>query len=631
MSLCLSLPFQSVSRCRKELHSNTKLLQRAGAAEVEQSFPEALKGPVLRRVQFQTVSRIDALVDQIFDEFKTDYHPGEAVTVILADGERRHGVVRDKTRYGSKVLPDGTLTSPYTRYIVSLNGRRGDEAVLEESNISRDRKVFTKSVLRSFIKKTVSREAWNGAPWLVKSDVAERYHIDTRVPSNLLYNTKIMERKQVLAQKRQSQQPNDLSALLNSGPSSPEAMSSGGLRLPELKPVTKSHKAKHLQLAQQQRQLLLQEQKLHQQFQNGSSKAQPIGFAHHSEPGHFQHLPLPNNPFQFPLSIRNQNLTPPGHNVLKSPPPPPPPPPPKYPIEDLQLEPSNSTRPPLRFLCNDPPVLTGSESELPISKLIPMKSVGPLLETWDTLNVYCEIFKLDSFTFDDFIETLLSASEDVPVQLFEEIHCSVLKTLVQSEADGGAVQIQLPDLDGDEDDEEGEEETEDDDEPEPEPEPKPATRSTRSSMAKIQAEKLAAEAAAAEKEKESEPVIVHRAEEVLREFDWVEQLRKRNFGDGGWQLMLVGLLHQLSKDERRHAICEELLAHIVPPDVEATKETVQQHYAALDISTRIQVLQIICMLTMETKAIRGYMEDCSEQMTKYRKEKIEWQRARKQA
>jgi hypothetical protein len=36
------------------------------------------------------------------------------------------------------------------------------------------------------------------------------------------------------------------------------------------------------------------------------------------------------------------------------------------------------------------------------------------------------------------------------------------------------------------------------------------------------------------------------------------------------------------------------------------------------------------MLTAETRAMRGYMEDCSETMTAYRKEKIEWQRKRKQ-
>ncbi|ERT01614.1 hypothetical protein HMPREF1624_02865 [Sporothrix schenckii ATCC 58251] len=607
--------------------------ERAGAAEVDQAFPEALKGPVLRRVQFQTVSRIDSLVDQIYDEFKTDYHPGEAVTVIMSDAERRHGIVRDKTRYGSKVLPDGTLTPPYTRYIVGLDGRRGDEAVLEESNIYRDRKVFTKSVLRSFIKKTVSREAWNGAPWLVKSDVAEQYHIDTRVPSNLLYNTKIMERKQLQAQKRQSQNHSDFSTLLNSSPSSPDA--GGGLRLPELKPV-KSHKAKHIQLAQQQRQQLSQEK--NQLKINGSSKPRHNGFSHHPEAGQFQYLPLPNSPFKFSLSMRNQTLTPPGHNVTQAPvqPPPPPPPPPRYPIEDLQLEPSRSTRPALRFLCNDPPVQAdqkGQKARLPVSEKILMKTVGPLLETWDTLNVYCEIFKLDSFTFDDFIETLHSASDDEPVQLFDEIHCSVLKTLVHSEADGGAVQIHLPDVEGedDEEDKEGEEEEEEEEEPEPEPAPR-ATRATRSSLAKVEAERLAAEAAAAEKEaEEEEAAAVHSAEAALEDYDWIDELRKRNFKEGGWQLILVGLLYQLSKDERRQAVCEELLAQIVPPNVEATKETVREHYSALDINYRVQVLQIICMLTMETKAVRGYMEDCSEQMTKYRKEKIEWQRSRKQA
>jgi hypothetical protein len=35
--------------------------------EVNNSFPEALKGPILRRVQFSTVSRVDNLVDEIYE------------------------------------------------------------------------------------------------------------------------------------------------------------------------------------------------------------------------------------------------------------------------------------------------------------------------------------------------------------------------------------------------------------------------------------------------------------------------------------------------------------------------------------------------------------------------------------
>ncbi|KAJ4322279.1 hypothetical protein N0V84_004871 [Fusarium piperis] len=256
-----------------------------------------------------------------------------------------------------------------------------------------------------------------------------------------------------------------------------------------------------------------------------------------------------------------------------------------------------------------------------------MSSVGPLLETWDTLNVYCEVFKLDSFTFDDYVQTLCSASEQIPIQLFDEIHCSVLKILVDSEADGGKVRITLPEIEEEDSDEEEDEDTSA--QPTPEPEPKPVGRATRSSLAKLEAERLAAEAAAAEKESEEE--TKHRAEQLLRDYDWIEHLRKRDFVNGGWERIMVGLLHQLSKNERQHDACEELLLELVPPGFEPSQETVRQRYAELDVNHRVKALQIICMLTTETKAIRGYMEDCSETMTTYRKEKIDWQRQRKQA
>ena len=118
---------------------------------------------------------------------------------------------------------------------------------------------------------------------------------------------------------------------------------------------------------------------------------------------------------------------------------------------------------------------------------------------------------------------------------------------------------------------------------------------------------------------------------------------------------MVGLLHQLSKGgrEEQMARCEELLQCLVPvagakpaqrnkgdgraaheqadePDEEPSQETVRRRYALLDLHHRVQALQVICMLTAETKTMRAYMEECSEQMTTYRKEKIDWQRKRKQ-
>ncbi|OHW93355.1 chromatin assembly protein [Colletotrichum incanum] len=579
----------------------------AGAEEVEQAFPEALKGPVLRRVQFQTVSRIDALVDMVFEEFRADYYPGEAVTVSTADGERLQGVVREKTRFGGKVLPDGTQTAPYTRYTVSLEDRPGIEAVVDDDHIFRDRKIFTKSVLRSFIKKTVTREAWNGAPWLVKHDVASQYHIDSRIPPHLRYDTKLMERKQLQAQKRASHTPTQ-DAQGTNGVNG--AMQNGPARLPELKPAPKNQKGKH-------------QSPEFPQGQNGSP-----GILGGPEAGIF-HAPPHKNPFQLPLNFRNQPLP----HSMTAPELPPPPPPPKYPIEDLQVPLREGVvRPPLAFLCNDPPIasdvaVNGSAS---LRDKLSMKSVGSFLETWDTLNVYCEIFKLDSFTFDDFVEAMCVASEDTTVQMFEEIHCAVLKQIVSAEADGGKVNVQLPELDDEEEDSE-EEEEEETKEPTPETD-RPPARATRSSLAKAEAERLLAEARAAEKESQNvEPEIKHRAEDLLEDYDWIEELRKRNFSNGGWERIMVGLLHQLSKNERLEERCEDLLAQLCPPDVDPTQDTVRERYANLDVNYRVQALQIVCMLTTQTKAMRTYMEECSEQMTAFRKEKIDWQRQRKQA
>ncbi|RYP61033.1 hypothetical protein DL769_007896 [Monosporascus sp. CRB-8-3] len=586
----------------------------AGAEEVEHAFPEALKGPVLRRVQFQTISRIDTLVDMIYEEFKADYYPGEAVTITLTNGERLSGIVRDKARLGSKVLPDGTLTQPVSRYFTSIDGRPNEEAVVDSNQIFRDRKIFTKSVLRSFIKKTVTRESWTGAPWLVKHDVAAQYHIDTRVPPHLRYHNKLIERKQHQAQKKAHQpghSPQELNGMAGAFP----PFGTGPARLPELKPAPKSHKTKS-------------QQQLPPPHPGPHIKGGPNMFIG-EDPGPLPHA-TGNNPFQFPVPFRHNMPPPPPPPVFTQPEPPPPPPPPKYPIEDLQLEPREDyVRPALKFLCSDPPegvVDSGARND----KIL-MKSIGPLLETWNTLNVYCEIFKLDSFTFDDFVQAMEVTSINTPCQLFTEIHCAVLKHIVSAEADGGKLQVTLPDLDEEDEDEEDEEQDSSMPTPEPEPEPKPAGRATRSSLAKLEAERIKAEAAAAEKERTPEPTVKHRAPDVLADFDWIENLKQRQFKDGGWELIMVGLLHQLSKNPRQTEVCEELLGKLVPPDIEPSRETVREQYRNLDMNLRISALQIICMLIADTKAMRSHIEECAETMTGYRKEKIEWQRNRKQA
>ena len=148
------------------------------------------------------------------------------------------------------------------------------------------------------------------------------------------------------------------------------------------------------------------------------------------------------------------------------------------------------------------------------------------------------------------------------------------------------------------------------------------------SIAKAEAKALELEA---EQDSKSETAVLHRGSEMQATNDWVSKLQKRDFKNGGWQVIMVGLLHQLSKFPRLEKSCGDLLVRLAPLDKDPTQETARTQYSSFDINERVRALQIICMLTIETRAIRAFMEEGAETMTGYRKVKIQWQRDRKVA
>ncbi|KAL4954985.1 ATP-utilizing chromatin assembly and remodelling N-terminal-domain-containing protein [Aspergillus filifer] len=573
--------------------------------EVNNSFPEALKGPILRRTQFSTVSRVDNLVDEIFEEFKAEFYPGEPVLIVLDDNTRLHGIIRDKANFPEQLYPDGTVKTPaHATYLVKVLDRPNEEALLDQNHIVRDRKTFTKQMLRAFIKNNVTRESWNGAPWLVKPSIAEEFRISTEVPKHLQYGARVAEKK---AQKKADQE--GFFGFFASQ------------QLPELKPAVKGQKAKP-----SAQDLARSEEAQFQEYKR-SLNGNP-SFLVGNKPTNGPPRPVR------PQEELEQTPQPTPSIVIKAEPPRPPSPPPiKYPIEDLDIPPNREKkkqRPPLKFLkANE---LDESEDEDFLQDAIEMESVGPLLETWNTLNVYCEVFQLDSFTFDDFLQAMRFSSDEVDCQLFTEIHCAVLKKLVNAEKENnGAIQISLPELpieeSDDSDEEEGEEE-DDQEETEDTPEPAVTRMTTRGSLAKAEAENLKS---LVNGEPDPNEVKTHRASEMFSEYGWIDRLRHRDFKNGGWEMIMVGLLHQLSVRPRMEKICNQILEHLAPLDQEPTQDTVRSQYAVLDVNLRIKALQIICMLSLETKAIRNYLEECSNQMTEFRKEKIEYQKARKAA
>lgn len=488
-----------------------------------------------------------------------------------------HGQVREKVRFPEQQRPDGSiLRRAYSRYFVVLTDRPDAEALVDDEHIFRDRKVFSKQMLRSYLRNSLTRESWTGAPWQIKEKLAHFYRISQEIPPHLRYDAALIQRKMKLSDLKERN-----GNITEFFPAVDTSMSG-------LDDRPKGPKAKkNAQLFDKERQERLQ------MFQKTfASDPSLSSFQRNGKISHAQALHYVN-----------------GDVRVKEEPSEPPPPPIKYPIEDLENPVTKNVRPSLKFLQDT------------TSTDIRAETVGELLETWDFLNVYCEVFLLDSFTFDDYMDALQYSSDDYQCELLGELHCAILKKLVNNEKDSnGQVQISLPIEDDDEEeDEDGEEKTHT---PTPEPEFK---RTTRRSLAKVEAQEAKAQAIIDAK--------IHLGVEIdqcIPGYDWKARLRKRDFNNGRWVVIIVGLLNVFTARPYLKSRCDELLAKLAPPNLSATEETAISQYAQLDINDRVKILQVLTMLSVETRAIRDYIEDCSATMTQYRKDKVEWQKKRKE-
>lgn len=488
------------------------------------------------------------------------------MSVILDEGEQLEGIIREKAKFPELRGVDGSLQrAAFSRYFVRLRDQAGDEALLDDSHIKRGRHVFTKQNLRAFLKNSLQRESWTGAPWLVKEHLAIQYRLPMEIPAHLQQGARALEHRVSKAEQR-------FSAFADAAQPQP------------LQPAQHFNSVK----GRKGKNLTPQDFSMERLALQQSQVASPGGI----NGSHHEHTP----------SAPRQEVTRVNAPV-------------KYPIDDLDILPkrNGNTRPRLKFIAP----LDGTPST---EDGLQMKSVGPLLEVWNTLNVQCEVYVLDSFTFDDFVDAMKFSSPEISCELFEEVHCAVLKQLVDEE---GAVQVRLPDMVEDEASEEEEEVAEESEPATPVEAPAHGTRSRLSQM--TNASDTRDDTPADHKHRP------HRAAEMLAEYGWVDRLKARDFANGGWQAVMVGLLYQLSLDVRQKAVCESVLSQLAPLDEEPTQEVARQRYSTLDVNLKIAALEIITLLSLSTKALRNYLETCSEDMTSTRKSKLEHQKVRKEA
>jgi len=577
---------------------------------------------------------------------------GDRVSVDTDNG-RRYGVIAqmtDTSRLHSMFTgqPTDDQFRSFT-YMINMEDNGEEVTRYKASELQRDRRVYSKLVLKQFLRSAVSREAWNGAPWMVKDRLAKRYSIPTKIPEAKTRDAVMAAKKAATAMANGTHPSMNQSNMgYNHANGAPQpGMTGPGGQATFVNFATNGHP-------------LPPGHNGHSMMPPPMNGFPPPHYAwERSGPPPIQYIKTNPYPVVGPPNIPNQpppphlahllaqNMGPPGSGMglpvnlpfqnnfmqyqtlapTNSPqqqfatPPSKPFEPIKYPIDDLRIkQPRTSvTRPPLKFFADDVP--DGNEP-LPEEKHmgIRMKSMGPLLCSWETLNVHDTIYMLDSFTFDDFVEAMAFSSEEVECELLVEVHCAVLKQYVN---DSGKLQVPLPHM-PDEDDSEDEESST---ESTPEPEPEPPVRTTRSSLRKSEANQIVVKARTPTPEP---PKQLHKATEFLAEFDWFEQCKIRNFRDGGWQAILVGLLHRLSFNPSHKQACDEILAQLVPADEDPTVEMIAENYVNLDVNLRISALEMALRLTVTTEYFRDQLIAASQEMTRLRKEKIDFQKKRKE-
>lgn len=201
-------------------------------------FPQHLKAPVLRAVQWQVVGRLDHLVEAVYERFKDRYFERERVyveiegerywaTVLevfpppnLGEGAEPHRISEDLKAPVSEV--NATNDPNMYTYKVQLIEDGSNEAETDSKGrtrpplpkfdttltdvrchrLSRDRLSFSKSILRRFIRDCVDRDAAVASPWTVKQAIAEKYGVENVMPEETRKGVEEVKNKEIEKRKK---------------------------------------------------------------------------------------------------------------------------------------------------------------------------------------------------------------------------------------------------------------------------------------------------------------------------------------------------------------------------------------------------------------------------------------------
>ena len=587
----------------KALESEEKEIE-----SVEKKFPEALKEHILRHLQFNRTTRLDHLVDQVYLTFKEDFFPGEVVFIKGTSedggdtGSKQKGIIKEKIQYSNPI--DGLTT----RYLITkLDDKQ--QLILTSEKIFRDRNLFTKWLIRAFIRLTVTRTNKIGAPWVAKDEFAKRFRIPQEYPEDLKHFEVSSKNKNASLKKEESNKKDTKksSDTKKSIKDDKAKLKQKGVSEGERK--RKLYPALHLPLS----------------LETMVDKKEPI--------------PQPN--------------TLPGK---------------KYITDDLSIKFN------LQHPKSIPDVLLVSGNAKEITRephgLSSLKTVQEALECWAFLNVFHNVLKLDTFTLDDFIYAMgWNYDQFVKIgrcQLLDEIWCAILNAFVPSQSrnkgnvknedeDNFQLLVNLPQ--NEDIGESGNDNLESSHEVNSEFIDENRNSNTEEGLnEKENSHDTSLEACVedgtafgSENGKNGSKTdatldngnlyfqddegddgggdeVEHNAYKVMnfKNVSWYSSLQRRNFKDGNWQCILLGILSKVEYVNSFRGDIEKVYRTLAPSDQTATPSTVLTNfYGNMDINLRLRTMSILTSLLTDGKAVREYINNSLEFSTTLRRNRLD--------
>lgn len=475
---------------------------------VETNFPEHLKEPILRHLQFSIVPRIDQLVDEVYTTFKNDYYPGETVMIRLNDYRNDYKtrcIIREKAKFNAVFDINGNIHRPaYSQYRVARVDT-GIEVVVDEAQIARDRNNFTKWFVKTFIKLSVTRSSKIGAPWIVKKKYAERYRIPTELPPHLAHYKEEVKTKD--NRKLMTIRPKGEPVGKNSGRATPEAK------------------------------------------RNGTKNAAIISRASHQAAAQVAQTPK---------------------RTVK---------------DDLENPFELTLRKPM------PQALDGFGDY-----------VSDALESWTFLNVYRVPLILDTCTFDEFLTAMRWTSHQRCV-LLDEIFCAAISLFAKPGAKSldGFIPEEIEDYGDDE------------------------INTAEEVKKENGTDKKDSKKTEEEEQEENSYEDTDRVDEYItyRNQSYVDRLSKRAFKDGGWQIVLLGVLDEVRHFKEWKNDIKTIFEELAPLDSAVTPNALLGRFLDLAPGYRVRALNILCSLVANSPDIRLHIDKCMEDSTALRRERLD--------